>query len=61
MAKAVEIVRSGRLGRVVAVVGTAMYHKPDSYFEEGPWGAVGNGGLSCFMGEAWGLPSLRPF
>ncbi len=33
MAKAVEIVRSGQLGRIVAVVGTAMFYKPDQYFE----------------------------
>ncbi|HEY7999347.1 MAG TPA: Gfo/Idh/MocA family oxidoreductase [Pseudolabrys sp.] len=36
MAKAVEIVRSGRLGRLVAVVGTAMFYKPDSYFTDAP-------------------------
>jgi predicted dehydrogenase len=44
MAKAVEIVRSGRLGRLVAVTGTALYHKPDSYFTEGPWRAQAGGG-----------------
>ena len=37
MAKAVEIVKSGRLGRLVAVVGTEMFCKPDQYFEDGPW------------------------
>jgi predicted dehydrogenase len=37
MTKAVEIVKSGRLGRLVAVVGTEMFCKPDQYFEEGPW------------------------
>ncbi|HEY6596620.1 MAG TPA: Gfo/Idh/MocA family oxidoreductase [Asanoa sp.] len=35
MAKAREIVRSGRLGRIVAVVGTALFHKPDDYFVAG--------------------------
>jgi predicted dehydrogenase len=35
MAKAREIVRSGRLGPIVAVVGTALFHKPDEYFEAG--------------------------
>jgi predicted dehydrogenase len=35
MAKAREIVGSGRLGRIVAVVGTALFAKPDDYFEAG--------------------------
>jgi predicted dehydrogenase len=35
MAKAREIVRSGVLGTVVAVVGTALFHKPDDYFDVG--------------------------
>jgi len=35
MAKAREIVRSGALGSVVAVVGTALFYKPDDYFEAG--------------------------
>jgi predicted dehydrogenase len=44
MAKAVETVRSGALGRLVAVVGTAMFFKPASYFEEGPWRRQTGGG-----------------
>ena len=35
MAKAREIVDSGRLGRIVTVVGTALFSKPDDYFEAG--------------------------
>jgi predicted dehydrogenase len=35
MAKAREIVRSGALGSVVAVVGTALFFKPEDYFEAG--------------------------
>ena len=35
MARATEIVRSGALGSVVAVVGTALFYKPDDYFEVG--------------------------
>ena len=35
MAKAREIVRSGVLGSIVAVTGTALFHKPDEYFEVG--------------------------
>jgi predicted dehydrogenase len=38
MTAAREIIRSGRLGRPVAVVGTALFHKPDDYFEvSGGW------------------------
>ena len=35
MAKAREVVHSGRLGPIVAVVGTALFHKPDDYFDVG--------------------------
>jgi len=35
MAKAREIVRSGVLGPIVAVAGTALFHKPDDYFDAG--------------------------
>jgi predicted dehydrogenase len=35
MAKAREIVRSGVLGSIVAVVGTALFYKPDDYFDVG--------------------------
>jgi predicted dehydrogenase len=44
MAKAVDIVRSGRLGRLVAAVGTEMFYKPDRYFDEGPWRREPGGG-----------------
>jgi predicted dehydrogenase len=35
MARAREIVESGRLGRLVGVVGTALFYKPDDYFDVG--------------------------
>ena len=35
MTRAREIVHSGRLGSIVAVVGTALFHKPDDYFDVG--------------------------
>jgi predicted dehydrogenase len=35
MAKAREIVQSGVLGPIVAVTGTALFHKPDEYYEVG--------------------------
>jgi predicted dehydrogenase len=45
MAKAREIVRSGVLGPIVAVTGTALFHKPDEYFEAGgEWRREAGGG-----------------
>ena len=44
MARASEIVQSGRLGAIVAVVGTALFCKPDAYFDEGPWRTQPGGG-----------------
>jgi predicted dehydrogenase len=35
MAKAREIVQSGVLGPIVAVTGTALFHKPDEYYDVG--------------------------
>lgn len=37
MAKAREVVESGQLGRLVAVMGSATFFKPDVYFDDGPW------------------------
>ncbi len=42
--KAAAVVRSGRLGRLVAVVGTEMFCKPDRYFDDGPWRREPGGG-----------------
>ncbi|MDQ6916230.1 MAG: Gfo/Idh/MocA family oxidoreductase [Pseudomonadota bacterium] len=42
--KAREIVQAGTLGRIVAVIGSAMFYKPDSYFEQGPWRRRPGGG-----------------
>ena len=45
MAAARAIVRSGRLGRIVAVTGTALFHKPDDYFDVGGgWRRLPGGG-----------------
>ncbi len=44
MAQAVEVVRSGRLGRLVAVMGSATFYKPDPYFADGPWRTQIGGG-----------------
>jgi predicted dehydrogenase len=37
MAKAREVVQSGKLGRLVAVMGSALFVKPDHYFDDGSW------------------------
>jgi len=37
MAAAREAIDSGALGRLVAVQGSALFHKPASYFDEAPW------------------------
>jgi len=37
MAKAKEVVESGVLGRLVAVMGSAVFFKPDEYFAGAPW------------------------
>lgn len=37
MAKAREVVQSGALGRLVSVMGSAVFFKPDQYFSDAPW------------------------
>ena len=37
MAKALQVVQSGQLGRLVTVMGSATFYKPDAYFDGGPW------------------------
>ncbi len=37
MARAKEIIDEGRLGSLVAVMGSAMFFKPDQYFADAPW------------------------
>jgi predicted dehydrogenase len=61
MTKAREIVRSGRLGPIVAVVGTALFAKPDDYFDvNGGWRREPGGGpiLLNLIHEVNNLQSL---
>jgi len=61
MAKAREIVHSGMLGSIVAVVGTALFYKPDGYFDVGGgWRRQSGGGpiLLNLIHEVNNLQSL---
>src|SRR3954466_7065288 len=61
MARAREIVQSGVLGPVVAVVGTALFYKPDDYFDVGDgWRRRAGGGpiLLNLIHEVNNLQSL---
>ena len=44
MAKACQVVEQGRLGRIVAVMGSATFFKPDQYFVDGAWRREVGGG-----------------
>ena len=37
MARAKQLIDEGRLGKLVAVMGSAVFFKPDSYFADAPW------------------------
>ena len=44
MARAKQVIDGGALGRLVAVMGSAVFYKPDTYFAEGPWRREPGGG-----------------
>jgi len=62
MTKACEIVAQGTLGRIVCVVGTALFYKADNegYFDEAPWRKEPGGGpiLINMIHEIGNLRSL---
>lgn len=44
MATAKAVIEEGRLGRLVAIQGSAIFYKPPEYFEAGPWRREPGGG-----------------
>ena len=44
MATAKTVIEQGRLGRLVSVMGSAMFCKPDAYFSDAPWRREVGGG-----------------
>ena len=41
---ACEVIRSGILGPIIGVIGSAVFYKPDDYFDEAPWRRQPGGG-----------------
>ncbi|MGF6902207.1 putative dehydrogenase [Paraburkholderia sp. GAS348] len=44
MARAKQPIEEGRLGKLVAVTGSAVFFKPDQYFSDAPWRRNPDGG-----------------
>jgi len=42
--KAKKLIHDGRLGNIVGIMGSALFYKPDTYFEDGPWRSQPGGG-----------------
>ena len=44
LVRAKALIDQGHLGRIVAVMGSAVFFKPDHYYEDGPWRREPGGG-----------------
>lgn len=44
MSLAQRVIQEGTIGRVVAVMGSALFYKPDDYFDAAPWRRQAGGG-----------------
>lgn len=60
LAKAREVIAEGLLGKLVAVMGSALFYKPDDYFDAAPWRRQIGGGpvLINMIHEIGNLRSL---
>lgn len=58
--KAREVLAEGMLGKLVAVMGSALFYKPDDYFDAAPWRREAGGGpvLINMIHEIGNLRSL---